>query len=66
MTVPGVPDHGHCEICAEPVARGQRFCGSKSCDDKHQQNVRDKKRQVYLLVGVIAGAVLLSKLLGGW
>ena len=59
-----VPAHGHCEICQTPVAVGDRFCGAKECDAKHQQNVRDKKRQVWTMIAVIVAAVLLANLVG--
>ena len=62
MALPNVPEHGHCEICHTPVKVGERFCGSAACAEKHQQNIKEKKRQVYMFIGVIVAAVLLSYL----
>ena len=63
MTLHEIPAHAHCEICTTPVAVGERFCGSEACAAKHLQNQKEKKRQVYMLVLIIVGAVALSYLL---
>ena len=56
-------DHAHCEICSRVVKIGERFCDRAECLAQHDKNVRDKKRSVYMLLGVIVAAVVLSKLL---
>jgi predicted nucleic acid-binding Zn ribbon protein len=62
MSLAQVPEHGHCEICQTPVKVGERFCGSKVCEDKHQENIRTKKRQMLLLIAVLVGVLLINAL----
>jgi len=59
----GVEEHGHCEICSRVVPLGERFCDRAECLEQHQRNVSEKKRQVWLLIGLIVAAVVLSKIL---
>ena len=65
MTAPGVPVHSHCEICHEPVEVADRFCGSVACREKHEANVREKKRAAMRFVALIVGAILLIYLMRG-
>lgn len=53
-------DHGHCEICSRVITIDERFCERKECHDKHQQNIKDKKKQMYLFIGVVAAVMLFS------
>ncbi len=61
-----VADHAHCEICSRTVALGERFCDRAECLEKHEQNVKEKKRQVWMFIGVIVAAVVLSRLLASF
>ena len=63
LAVAGVPAHAHCEMCQTPVVVGDRLCGTPECKEKFDAGVRAKKRGMYLFIGVIFAAVLLSKLL---
>lgn len=65
LGVPGVPEHTHCEMCQRPIPPGNRLCGRLECADRHAAQVKEKKKQVYMLVLVIAGAVALSYILRG-
>ncbi len=58
-----IPDHSHCEICGRTVPVGDSLCDDPACKEKKDEALAQKKRSVYLLVGLIAAAVLLSKLL---
>jgi len=62
VSLPGVPDHGHCEVCQTPVKAGERFCGSEACLEQHQKNQKEKKLQVYKLVAILAAVILLNYL----
>ncbi len=61
--VAGVPEHGHCEICSRIVVIDERFCDRKECLAAHEKNIAEKKRQVWMMIGLIAAALILSKIL---
>lgn len=56
-----VPEHSHCSICGTPIDVGGSLCEKRECLDKHQEAQAIKKRSVYLMIGLIVAAVLLSK-----
>ena len=62
VAIAGVPPHSHCDICGTPVEVGNRRCGSADCDAKHAEAQRIKKRSVYMLVAVMALALLIGLL----
>ncbi len=64
--VAGVAEHGHCEICSRTIDINERFCDRAECLAQHEKNVAEKKRQVWMLLGVIIAAVVLSKLLNAF
>ena len=62
MTLSGVADHAHCEICQTPVAVGARVCGD-ACQGKLDEATRMKKRSMYIFIALLIGVLLLSKFL---
>ncbi len=56
-----VVDHAHCEICGRVVRIGDRVC-SPECQEKLDEVQRMKKRSMFMMIGIIVAAVLLSKL----
>lgn len=55
-------DHAHCEICQRVVAIGERFCDRRECLDQHDKNVKEKKRQVFLLIAILVGVIIITKM----
>ena len=62
LAVAGVPEHAHCEMCGTPVTVGDRRCGSAACEEKFQASIRQKKRGMYMFVGLIFLLLLVSTL----
>ena len=60
MAVAGVAEHAHCEICGKPVTVGDRRCGSPECEEKFQASIRAKKRGMWMFIGVIFLAMMMS------
>ncbi len=58
-----IPEHSHCEICGRTIQVHETLCSNADCIEKKQEAQAIKKRSVYLLVLLIAAAVLLSTLL---
>lgn len=58
-----IPDHSHCAICGTPVDVGVELCKKEACAEAKAEALAVKKRSVYLLVAMIAAAVLLSQLI---
>ncbi len=58
---PGVVPHQHCEICGKAVKPDVRFC-SKPCEDQHEENQAYKKKQMWKLLAIIVGILLLLQL----
>lgn len=55
-----IPEHGHCEICHRPITMGDRFCGSAECAEKHKLQLREKKKQMWILLLALAAVMLFS------
>ena len=60
LAVAGVPEHAHCEMCGIPVTVGDRRCGSDACEKKFQEALRAKKRGMWLFIGVIFAAMMMT------
>jgi len=58
--VAGVPPHAHCEMCQTPVEVGQRRCGAAVCEERFQESLRAKKRGMWLFIGVIFAAMMMT------
>lgn len=58
-----VPSHGHCEICARPIKQGERFCGSAECNERHQQNIAEKKKAMWKMIAIMLGLILVFTVL---
>lgn len=58
-----IVEHSHCAICGTTVPVGEGLCNKEACIEAKAEAQRMKKRSVYLLVAMIAAAVLLSKFL---
>ncbi len=56
-----IVDHAHCEICQKVVSPGERTC-SLECSEKLQEATKMKKRSAIILVVVVVGAIILTKL----
>jgi predicted nucleic acid-binding Zn ribbon protein len=61
MTLQGVSDHAHCEMCGTPVGVGTRRCGSAACEEKFQGALRAKKRGMWLFIGLIFILLVLTQ-----
>lgn len=53
-----VPSHGHCEICSRPIKAGERFCGSVECEERHQQNIAEKKKAMWKMIAIMVALIL--------
>lgn len=58
-----IPEHSHCHICGRTVAVGVELCDSADCKEKKEEALAMKKRGVWMIIGVIVAAVLLTKII---
>lgn len=56
-----VTQHAHCEICGRVVKVGKRVC-SPECQEKLDESVAQKKRDMWKFVAIIAAAMLIVTL----
>ena len=54
--------HQHCEICGKVVAVDVRWC-SPECEQKHEEAQQFKKKQMWKLVAILAGIIIVFQLL---
>jgi predicted nucleic acid-binding Zn ribbon protein len=59
MTVPGVQDHKHCEVCGATIGMDVRVC-SPECQARFDEALRMKKRTMWLFIALIAGVLILA------
>jgi predicted nucleic acid-binding Zn ribbon protein len=57
--VSNLPEHRHCEVCGRSVAMGNRVC-SPECQKKFDDAVKQRKRSVWIFVGLIALLLLFN------
>lgn len=60
-----IPAHAHCEMCQTPVTVGDRRCGDEACEAKFQAALKQKKRGMYMFIGLIVALLVLVKLMQG-
>lgn len=60
MAVAGLAAHQHCEICGKVVGVGERWCSSE-CETKHAEAQRYKKRQMWILLALIVGILIVFR-----
>lgn len=63
MSVAGVSDHKHCEVCGRTIAMDVRVC-SPECQQQFDEALRMKKRSMWLFVLLIAGLLILVNIRG--
>lgn len=57
--VSNLPEHRHCEVCGRSIAMGNRVC-SPECQKRLDDAVKQRKRSVYIFVGLIALLLLFN------
>lgn len=62
MSAPVIPAHQHCEICGKVVGVDVRFCSTK-CEEVHDEAQRYKKRQMWILLAILVGILLVFRVL---
>jgi len=58
-----IPAHSHCEICHKAIKQRDRFCGSAECEQKHQQNIAEKKKAMWKMIAIMMGLILVFTVL---
>jgi predicted nucleic acid-binding Zn ribbon protein len=59
MSVAGVAEHKHCEVCGRTTGLDVRVC-SPECQARFDEALRQKKRTMWLFIALIAGVLILS------
>jgi len=55
--------HRHCRFCERAINLKDEFC-SEACRTQHQAFVRKKRNQLYILMAVAMGLMLVTLLVG--
>ena len=55
--------HKHCRYCERAINLKDDYCG-RECKDQHQTMLRKKRNQLYILMAIAMGIMLLTMLMG--
>jgi predicted nucleic acid-binding Zn ribbon protein len=56
--------HKHCRNCERAISLKDDYCGQK-CKDEHHNMLKKKRNQLYILMAVAMGLMLMTLMVGG-